>query len=94
MPGGLANVSLPAPIQPAIGSGVPGGRLCATVSLVAARFAVVGARSTELIRLGLATLRNTWAPVREASRGPFVSRLGGGFGSYPCEDVWTSAAHF
>ena len=39
-------------------------------------------------------MRNTWAPVRKASRGPFVSRLGGGFGSCPCEDVWTSAAHF
>jgi hypothetical protein len=30
------------------------------------------------LRGGLATLRNTWAPVRKASRGPFVSRLGGG----------------
>ena len=46
------------------------------------------------LRGGLATLRNTWAPVRKASRGPFVSRLGGGFGSCPCDDVWTSAAHF
>src|SRR6476646_9161157 len=32
-----------------------------------------------------ATSPNRWAPVREASRGPFVYRLGGGFGSSPCE---------
>ena len=39
-------------------------------------------------------LRNTWAPVREASRGPFVSRLGGGFGPPLAKDVWTSAVIF
>ena len=32
---------------------------------------------------GFMTSRNRWAPVRKASRGPFVSRLGGGFGSLP-----------
>ena len=51
--------------------------------------------STLLIYVGVERRCETWcAPVRVASRGPFVSRLGGGFGSCPCEDVWTSAAHF
>ena len=51
-------------------------------------------RSTELIHGGPTTSRNTWAPVREASRGPFVSRLGGGFGSSPCEGCLDFSSHF
>ena len=38
-------------------------------------------------------MRNTWAPVRKASRGPFVSRLGGGLAP-ALRGCLTSAAHF
>ena len=51
-------------------------------------------RSNKLIHGGPTTSRNTWAPVREASRGPFVSRLGGGFGSSPCEGCLDFSSHF
>ena len=38
--------------------------------------------------------RNRWAPVRKASRGPFVFRLGGGFCSSSCEGCLDFSSSF